>query len=310
MKLKIPYRINWAGAYLDCINEPVITSVINKYLTFKCKKRKDNIVIVDSKEFPEMCITDFKYHPFDSNHWCQYVNGCIAVLLKNNFKLEKGCEITVYNDLPSGIGAASSASFIIGIIKSILWANKIKISDDLIANYAYLVEHDYLHIPCGKMDFKAVLHSRGIWKVDTSNFSLDSDKLLDKSSYVGLLIYNNNEKHENLTDKTFSSFAQDIKLKYQYIEFEKVIVNALVEQSKQKYLNAAWLGMFMNNTYLNMTVNLFREKCTFNETEGVYGDKLLGSGIKGAHFLLVDKNKIKDLINKYNKNYTVIKCII
>jgi hypothetical protein len=35
-------------------------------------------------------------------------------------------------------------------------------STDLIAHLGYWVEHDYLNIPCGRMDFKAVLHKPGI----------------------------------------------------------------------------------------------------------------------------------------------------
>ena len=44
MEFKIPYRINIAGAYLDCIEEPVVTATIDKYLTFQFKERFDDEV--------------------------------------------------------------------------------------------------------------------------------------------------------------------------------------------------------------------------------------------------------------------------
>ena len=32
--LNMPYRLNWCSAYLDCAQQNVITSVIDKYLHF------------------------------------------------------------------------------------------------------------------------------------------------------------------------------------------------------------------------------------------------------------------------------------
>ena len=160
------------------------------------------------------------------------------------------------------------------------------------------------------MDFKAVLHEPGIWKIDTSSFCLNKDVLLQKSKYVGLILYK--KQHEHLTDEKFNSLVKEIEsnLRYSYIDFEKNIIEGIIYEAQTNKLNANYLGMFINQTYLNMNVNLFDQKCELNKTEGVYGDKLLGSGLKGAHFLLVDKNKIKNLIKKYNKDYTITKCII
>ena len=317
MKLKIPYRINIAGAYLDCIDEPVITATINKYLTFACNKRDDDVIIVDSKEFPGLCITDLMPHAHIQKHWAEYVNGCIAAFTRNNFKLKLGCNITVENDLPSGIGISSSAAFIAGIIKCLAWANNLDLSADLIARLGYWVEHDYLNIPCGRMDFKAVLHDRGIWKVETISNSLSDDYLIDTKHYTGLLLYK--EQHEHMTDEKFINIVREIKdAKYnfkenlvsQYINFEKNIVDCLFWRAQDNKLSESWLGMFINNSCINMTRNLFNQQFSFNETEGVYGDKLVGSGLKGAHFLLINKEYKDKIIDKYKGEYQVVECEI
>lgn len=312
MTIKIPYRINWAGAYIDCIEEPVITSTIDKYLTFNCTERDDNIVIVDSKEFPGLCITDLSPHKYEGRHWSEYVNGCIFAFIRNNFKLHCGCNIEVINDLPSGIGISSSAAFIVGIIQCLCWANDIIMSTDLIAHLGYWVEHDYLNIPCGRMDFKAILHEPGIWKIDTADISLANDYLISNKHYTGLLLYK--EQHEHLTDEKFINLVRDIKdaknnfkknLVSQYIDFEKTIVTGITYEAQEGKLNEGYLGMFMNQAYLNMLVNLFNQECKYTELDGLYGEKLLGSGLKGARFLLIDPAHKEQIIKLFEKDYHV-----
>lgn len=321
MKLKIPYRINIAGAYLDCINDPVITATINKYLTFNYTKRDDNIIIVDSKEFPGLCITDLSPHRHEGNHWSEYVNGCIFAFIRNNFKLQYGCNIEVLNDLPSGIGISSSAAFIVGIIKCIAAVNNLDLSNDLVASLGYYVEHEYLNIPCGRMDFKAVLHEPGIWKVETNDCSFSSDYLISAKHYTGLLLYK--EQHEHLTDERFVNIVRDIKdakenfrqnLKAAYIDYEKAIIACIVYEAQDGKLDESYLGMFLTNTYVNIIANIFDEREKLNEIankpEGVYGGKLLGSGLKGARFLLINKEYKDKIIDMYKNEYQIMECEI
>jgi len=317
MIIKIPYRINWAGAYLDCIEEPVITSTIDKYLTFKCTERNDNIVIVDSKEFPGLCITDLSPHRHEGNHWSEYVNGCIFAFIRNNFKLYLGCNIEVINDLPSGIGISSSAAFIVGIIKCIAAVNNLDLSNDLVASLGYYVEHEYLNIPCGRMDFKAVLHEPGIWKVETNDCSFSNDYLISNKHYTGLLLYK--EQHEHLTDEKFINLVRDIKdakenfrqnSKSTYIDYEKAIIAGIVYEAQRGRLDESYLGMFLANTYLNINVNLFNTDCNLIKINGIYGYKLLGSGLKGARFLLIDKEYKDRIIDIYKDEYQVVECEI
>ena len=312
MDLKIPYRINWAGAYLDCIDEPVITSTIDKYITFHCTKRDDKQVVIFSKEFNDTYKTNLKPKAHKENKWTSYVDGCITVFTRNNFKLLSGCDIEVENDLPSGIGVSGSAAFIVGIIQCLCWANDIIMSYDLIAHFGYWVEHDYLNIPCGRMDFKAVLHEPGIWKIDTADISLVHDILLDHNHYTGLLLYK--EQHEHLADEEFASIVRDIKdtknnfknnLLSEYIDFEKNIVDCIVYESHENKLNEV-LGIALRSSCLNMSVNLFKKQYEANKTEGVFGEKLVGSGLKGAKFLLINKAYEDKIIECFKQDYNVV----
>ena len=321
MIIKIPYRINWAGAYLDCIDEPVITSTVDKYITAESSKRDDNLITVFSYEFNERYETEISPRLLREYKWTDYIDGCIAVFIRNDFNLKTGCDIIVKNDLPSGIGVSSSAAFIIAIIKTLCYHNNIDIDDNLICHFAYWVEHDYLKIPCGTMDFKAVLHTPGIWKIDTSTTSLTRDRQLSNKQYDGLLIYKN-EKHEHLTDEQFMNNVINIrnaKFNYKYdnsatnyISFEEQIVNCFNYFAKEDKLDETHLGMLLNQSTLNLRTNLLNTPKTewkYLGLEGLYGEKLVGSGLKGGEFLLVNPAYLEE-IKEYlcNNNWNVIVC--
>ena len=315
MVIKVPYRINWAGAYLDCIEAPVITSTLDKYITAKSSKRKDKRLSIKSKEFSSFIYeTDLQPSLTKNNNWTDYVNGCITVFTRHNFKLTTGCDIVISNDLPSGLGVSSSAAFIISIIKTLCYWNNLELSDNLIAKFGYWVEHHYLQIPCGRMDFKAVLHKPGIWLIDTSTDSLDADRQLDNKHYSGLLIYN--EQHNHSADDRFLNLVAKIKaagqntIEGQFIHFEECIIDSINWRASEKGLDESWMGMCLNQSMLNLKVNLLDEKFEWADVSGLYGDKLVGSGLKGARFLLIDPAKKEEIKKVFSKEYIVTECII
>ena len=316
MIIKVPYRINWAGAYLDCINEPVITSVIDKYITAESIGFSGEYIIVYSKELDLTYKAEFcpaiKKHTYNS--WTDYVNGCIAVFARNNIKLTHGCQIEVSNDLPSGLGVSSSAAFIISIIKTICYWNNLELSDNLIAKFGYWVEHNYLQIPCGRMDFKAVLHEPGIWKIDTSTCDLGADIKLDDKHYSGLLVYN--EQHNHSANEKFLNNVIKIKeakpntLASQFIHFEESIIDCTSWWASKKGLDESYMGACLTQSMLNLKVNVFEEQYQVCKIEGVYGEKLVGSGLKGARFLLINKDYKEKIIVELSKDYAVVECNI
>ena len=317
MIIKVPYRLNWAGAYLDCIDEPVITSIINKYITAETDElpgcNTDDYVWVYSEEMGEAFQTPIcpQIRRALTTNWKDYVNGCIAAFSRNNFTLTKGCYIKISNDLPSGIGISSSAAFIVAILKVISEVNNLNLSDSLIAELGYWVEHDYLGIPCGRMDFKAVLHEPGIWKINTDTCDLSQDKLVSKDSYSGILVYR--KQHNNANNVKFMynvarirgtkfNFNYD-KHTAEYISCEESVVNC-INYLDYSNIDKSLLACFLDNSDANIRRWLDLPRYHF-EYMGVWGSKLLGSGINGAYFLLVDPDKQNELLQTLAVDYTV-----
>lgn len=323
MEIKIPYRINWAGAYLDCIEEPVITSVIDKYITVNSVASLKPIIEITSKEFNETYIANLEpICPLYKNtwKWTDYVDACIAVFAMNDIKLSKGFKATVDNDLPCGIGVSSSAAFIIALLKTISYHNKLDLDDSVIASFGYWVEHDALLIPSGRMDFKAVLHNKGIWKINTDTSDLSSDKCLDTELYNGLLIYK--ETHNNSSDLKFLENAVKIrntKLNLdinprttRYINWEETIVTSIWWRAGENNLSNMFLGsaLVQSNANLKLWLGLENQSATIDfNWEGVYGAKIVGSGLRGAYFILIDLEKQEEIIKKLKEdNWNIIVC--
>ena len=151
--------------------------------------------------------------------------------------------------------------------------------------------------------------------MDTSSNSLGLDKKISDNHFVGLLLYK--EQHEHLTDGKFLDNVARIKnTKYhfnydsrasEYINFEGNIVSCISYQAQQDNLTEDSLGMFLNQSSLNLKVNLLGQEYQLSNIEGVYGEKLVGSGLKGARFLLINPG-YEESIREQFKDFNIVKC--
>ena len=313
---KIPYRINWTGAYLDCIGKKVITSVIDKYLYFETQSEDIRLLTVESEEKGKVFAAEVtSNYELITKDWTAYVLGCINVFHENNYPLTKGCKVIVKGDLPSGIGLGSSASFIIGIIKTIAYYNGIKLSDSKLVEYAYWVENTYLDIPCGLMDFKAVLHDKGIWEIDTSSTYLNTDVKISSLACFGFITYG--AKHNHLSNEVFNINAAKI-INYKEIEDEKVLNYIKTEErinqdliGFQNLLDYNSLGLFLNRSNNNLKMYINNITKSSHKLHGVYGEKVMGSGLKGSSLILIHPSFMEQIEKELLKEKrNVIRCKI
>ena len=300
LSFKIPYRLNWCSAYLDCAEQKVITSTINKYLHFSYNSRKDKKLCVYSTETGSFCEVSLQNYRGRTFNWQDYVTGCAAILARNNVSLKVGANIFIQNDLPSGLGLSSSACFITGIIKILLELNKIPYANNMLVSLAYQVEHDFLGIPCGLMDFKAILHPYGIWEIDTRHCPLTTDKLLMKESLnIALLMPEKTYQHIHLANAKFQEIAKSIypcekyafelhnkdypPFQYCYMQIQNLTkLRVLFENWKDKKLPYTTCDNILMAS--NRALNTLLETNRFQDIVGV---QMLGSGIGGAGFKVI-----------------------
>ena len=84
------------------------------------------------------------------HHWTDYVVGCVRVVAKKT-KLP-ALEIKIESDVPIGSGISSSAALCVATVRALKGLAGIDLDDEQIALMAHEAEHDYVGVPCGKMD--------------------------------------------------------------------------------------------------------------------------------------------------------------
>lgn len=313
----IPYRLNWGSAYLDCAQQKVVTSVIDRYMSFYYTKEPVNVVIVESKERNEVYKTTLGQINKRKRDWSDYIDGCIMILEQAGFALTDGAHIIVENDLPSGIGLASSACFIIGILKCLFEVNNLAYDKSLLVALGYHVEHDFLKIPCGLMDFKAILHDYGVWYIDTESPKLERDELLYDKALDIALVEDTKQHHEHLYNEKFKEIAEDLAFvgrhplevsnnepflyAFQYFNCQRYKVLQIAEAFKKGNLNALDYKhcqqlLHDSNIQLNYLLGTIR----FYHNREI---QMLGSGLRGYGFALLDPHSPSDL-----KEYEVQYC--
>jgi galactokinase len=84
------------------------------------------------------------------HHWTDYVVGCVQVVSKKTTL--PALEINIKSDVPIGSGISSSAALCVASVRALKGLTGIDLSDEQIALMAHEAEHDYVGVPCGKMD--------------------------------------------------------------------------------------------------------------------------------------------------------------
>jgi galactokinase len=103
-----------------------------------------------SEKYPSEAIERSLSEDARGGHWTDYVVGCLRIAAK---KVEiPGLKLSVKSDVPIGCGISSSAALCVAVVRAVKAMTGAKWTDEEVALVAYEAEHDYVGVPCGKMD--------------------------------------------------------------------------------------------------------------------------------------------------------------
>lgn len=88
--------------------------------------------------------------PARGGHWTDYVLGVLRVCATK--VTVPGVTLSVKSDVPVGCGISSSAALCVAVARAVKALTGAAWTDEDIALIAYEAEHDYVGVPCGKMD--------------------------------------------------------------------------------------------------------------------------------------------------------------
>jgi len=85
-----------------------------------------------------------------AGNWTDYVLGSVKTVAKLGNLPPLRAEIS--SKVPVGCGISSSAALCVGVVRALNGLLQLGLSDEQIALMAHEAEHDYVGVPCGKMD--------------------------------------------------------------------------------------------------------------------------------------------------------------
>ncbi len=150
---KAPARANIIGEHTDYAPNGgyVLPTPLPFYTTVSLEKIEGAAgrIVVASERFPGQSVAR-NLADARQGGWTDYIVGCLRVAAA---KVDiPSLNISVRSDVPIGCGISSSAALCVAVVRAVNAMTGANWSDEEIALIAYEAEHDYVGVPCGKMD--------------------------------------------------------------------------------------------------------------------------------------------------------------
>lgn len=188
-----PGRINLLGEHIDYNHGFVLPAAIDKTIEVAIALREDemiNMYAVDINETASISIDAIKPSII---HWVNYI---IGVCKEVRFKIDKGFNICIHGDIPSGAGLSSSAAVECAVLFAINELYHIGLDKKQMALMAQKAEHAFAGVQCGIMDMYASLFGK-----KDHVMLLDCDTMEHKYYPIvlkehAIVLFNTNIKHQ------------------------------------------------------------------------------------------------------------------
>lgn len=201
-----PGRVNLIGEHTDYSGGYAMPMAIHLGTYASVSKRDDGDIHVYSDFFVREGVRIIDLDNLEYNEklsFTKYIQGMIAILIKNGYKINQGLNINITSDLPAGAGLSSSASLevLIGLIMDDF--NHLSIPKKDLATLAQKVENDYLGLSTGIMDQYSIVFGKKGHAVFLDTEILEHEYVpVDFSDYI--LVLMNTNKHRSLVESNYN----------------------------------------------------------------------------------------------------------
>lgn len=192
--------------------------------------------------------------------------------------------LSVESEIPIGVGMSSSAALCLAVV---LCVNG-PMNPQEACLEAQRIEHEVLKTPCGLLDQMAMMYAKEgcATLIDFTNHSTKSVEI--PSSWMFKLV--DSGIHRNLSETYRGSADQNVRLAH--VESENLRVRSSVGTS------ASTLGALLNESHaslqtLGVSLPLVDQQVTrLQQTDGVYGARMMGGGYGGMILVLVENPQV------------------
>ena len=201
-----PGRVNLIGEHTDYNGGHVFPCALTMGTYALVRKRSDNKMNFVSLNFNNAEVTTVELPELSyqkKNGWANYLIGVVWAFLGKGYKIDKGFDLAMLGNIPSGAGLSSSASIEVLIGTALKYMYDIDIDMVEIAKIGQTSENQFNGMNCGIMDQFAVAMGKkdNAIFLDTADLSYEYAPVKLKDAKV--LITNSHVKH-SLVDSAYN----------------------------------------------------------------------------------------------------------
>ena len=192
--------------------------------------------------------------------------------------------LSVESAIPIGVGMSSSAALCLAVV---LCVNGTMDAQDA-CKEAQRIEHEVLKTPCGLLDQMAMMYAKegSATLIDFSNHSTESIEL--PSTWLFKLV--DSGIHRELGEAYQGSADSEIRL--EHVKSENLRVRTSLRAS------ASSLGILLNESHASLQTlgvslpEINEQVLKLQQTDGVYGARMMGGGYGGMILVLVEHAQV------------------
>ena len=192
--------------------------------------------------------------------------------------------LSVESEIPIGVGMSSSAALCLAVV---LCVNGTMDAQDA-CKEAQRIEHEVLKTPCGLLDQMAMMYAKEGFAtlIDFSNHSTESIEL--PSTWLFKLV--DSGIHRELGEAYQGSADSEIRL--EHVKSENLRVRTSLRAS------ASSLGILLNESHASLQTlgvslpDIDEQVRKLQQTDGVYGARMMGGGYGGMILVLVEHAQV------------------
>jgi len=333
-----PARVCLFGEHQDYLELKVIPAAINLRLQITSQRISGDVIEVHSQNLSETTKIRININHLEAEKDSQnsYLEAGILALkkLKQDIVIPP-LNVTIRSQIPIASGLSSSAALLVGWIKHLSGILELNLNERTIAELAYDAEHNFLSIPCGRMDQYAssfggifslgckekptlnrLKHpNAGLIVVNSQIPKLTSNVHGEKVAKIKQIVDNFkrvcNKKLEDIT----TDFLQESKEKIKSNEFKilKGVISikentSIAEKELSKSApDSELLGQLLTTQHnflknnIQVSLPLLDKIVEKGIIYGALGGKLTGAGLGGSVVLLTEEANEK-IVEKIQNN--------
>lgn len=338
-----PGRVNLIGEHTDYNNGFVLPAAIDKAIVLAMASNDLNKCRFFSVDMDESFETELRAELDKSEvQWANYILGSVDQLQKNGYELE-GFDCVFGGDIPIGAGLSSSAALEGGVIYGLSQLFDLPISKMKMARLGQKAENNFVGVQCGIMDQFANLHGEEGHVIKLDCRSLEYELYPFRRSDLKIILCDTGVRRELATSEynirrqqceegvqILQNHDPEIKslrdvdlhtLEHHMGEFTPVVFqrckyvleeNERVEAACKDLSNDDFssFGKRMYQSHYGLR-DLYEVSCEeldvlveiAEDTDGVFGARMMGGGFGGCTINLVENNEIENFKNRVKKLY-------